>query len=104
MHFDFIHRTEKQTGIKCLYTNTDCLKNKLEEIETFCHEENIDIVAVTETLSKKAENDENFNLPGYIPFPSNEGRGVCMFIKDKYKPVEMKNINKVFEPVRLRQQ
>ena len=52
--------TEKHGGIKCLYTNADSVLNKLTELEAYIEKENIDIVAITETLCKNPADD-------YIP-------------------------------------
>ena len=52
-HFDFVHRVDEQVGLRCLYTNTDRLQNKLTELETFCIENKIDLIAITETLPKE---------------------------------------------------
>ena len=72
----------EEHDIKCLYTNTDCLRNKLEEIEVFCNENKIDIVAITETQLKNRDSDDNFILPGFVPFQSDKGRGVALFIRE----------------------
>ena len=38
--------------LKCMYTNTDSLTNKLEELELFLHTHNVDMAAITETKPK----------------------------------------------------
>ena len=84
-HFDIIHRVEKHNGLRCMYTNTDQLQNKLFELETFCAEHKIDLVAITETLPKQNVPDKDcikFNLNGYQTLQNNSGRGVCIFYKD----------------------
>ena len=77
---------EKHLGIKSLYTNTDYLPNKLEEIETFVHKNNIQVIALVETLDKRIPNDEhaniNFILPGFKSFHNHHGRGLCLFVKE----------------------
>ena len=44
LHFDHsdIH-SEKNPSLKCMYTNTDSLSNKLEELELFLHTHNVEI-------------------------------------------------------------
>ena len=68
-------------NLKCMYTNTDCLTNKLDELELFLQTEKIDVAAITETLPKNKPNDEKLNfdsVPGYKCLDSQNGRGVCM--------------------------
>ena len=43
----------KVDGIECLYTNTDVLNNKLEEIMVFIDKRNIHFIAITEIMPKK---------------------------------------------------
>ena len=76
-------------GLKCLYTNTDFLKNKLDLIEIYAHANNIDIIAITEIndkfATKEEVNDTNFFLPGYTSFQNNSGRGVLLLIREGIK-------------------
>ena len=89
LHDDLIQEVEKQKGLNCIYTNTDCLHNKLEELETFVHDNNIYIIAINEFLPKNTvnedhiENDERFYLPGFKYIENPKNRGVCLFIKNK---------------------
>ena len=75
-----------------MYTNTDQLQNKLSELENFCEEHKIDLVAITETLPKTNSHDNEsikFILDGYIPLQNNFGRGVCIFYKDSLTVTEI---------------
>ena len=40
-----------------MYTNTDVLHNKLEELQTLADNQNTDIIAITETLLKNMPTD-----------------------------------------------
>ena len=52
-HFDSsVLSVEKPTGVRCLSTNTDCLPNKIDEIEHFLKDEKIDIAILAETIPK----------------------------------------------------
>ena len=48
-HSDLFHAFEKQQGLKCMYTNTDTLTNKMEELEIQLYKNDIDLVAICET-------------------------------------------------------
>ena len=99
------HPTDKSletnsNGIKCLYTNTDQLVNKLEEVILFVKENNVHIIAINETLPKSCSSDVSpaFIIPGYECFPDNEGRGVCVFVKDIYETKRISDIEDLFHP------
>ena len=92
---------EKQLGLKILYTNTDYLPNKLEEIETFVHQNNIDIVALVETLDKRIpvieQTNINFILPGFTTFQKNQGRGLCLFVKENLSVNRLEDLENLFD-------
>ena len=80
-------KIEKCNGIKVMYTNADMLHNKLNEIEQIALSENLDIIAITETLLKKMPLDSKpedfiFKIKGYITINNHNGRGLCLFIKE----------------------
>ena len=88
-------------SLKCMYTNTDALTNKLEELELFLHSEKIDIVAITETIPKNHSSDEKFNfdsLQGYTCIDCQEGRGVCLFIKSSLQVTRCSDFEGLFSP------
>ena len=75
----------KSSGINVMYTNADMLHNKLEEIETIANNENLDMIAVTETLLKNMPSDVKpedfvFNIKGYNTVYNYKGRGLCLFV------------------------
>ena len=89
-------------GIQCLYTNTDVLNNKLEEIMTFVDTRNIKIIAITEILPKNRGNDVDFKpdyvIPGFVCLTNYEGRGVALFIRENIDYVHLKEYDEIFSP------
>ena len=100
-HFDSASAGKSTTGIKCISTNTDTLTNKMEELETFIHENNIDIVAVSETLPKNTQEDKDnfvFTIPGYKVVNKPIGRGICMFVKEHLDFINLTEAENIFSP------
>ena len=86
-------------GVKCLYTNTDVLNNKLEEMQIFVEKEKIQFVAITETLSKTGvECEEIFILPGFECVSCCSGRGVALFIKKGVEYCKLSDYEHIFSP------
>ena len=86
--------SDSQQNLKCLYTNTDQLQNKLLELESFCIDNKIDIISITETLPKDNNIDKEnikFVLNGYSCIQINNGRGVCLFYKDSLTVTQIPN-------------
>ena len=82
---DFSQNFEKHDGLNCLFTNTDTLTNKLTELQNFCSENKIDIIAICESLPKNNNFDKQdikFVLEGYASLQNNTGRGVVIFYKE----------------------
>ena len=78
---------ENSNGINILYTNTDVLHNKLDELETIALKENADVIAITETLLKNMPphvqpEDFKFKIKGFTTIHNYNGRGLCLFIKE----------------------
>ena len=51
-----LHVSSGSSGIKCMYTNTDQLTNKLEEVILFVKDHDVDVIAINETLPKNSSN------------------------------------------------
>ena len=84
-----------------MYTNTDCLTNKLDELELFLQTEDIDIAAICETMPKNKPVDEtlNFNkISGYKCLENQSGRGVCLFLKDSLQYTRILEYEELFSP------
>ena len=74
-----------ENGINCLYTNTDVLHNKIDELQTYIKENKIEIIAITETLPKDvAGEDYNpiFLIDGFNSYSNHDGRGVVIFVNN----------------------
>ena len=70
-----------------MYTNTDVLHNKLDELEHIATQEKADIIAITETLLKNMPSDTKpedfvFKIRGYNSILNYNGRGLCFFIRE----------------------
>ena len=82
-------KSRVSSSLKCLYTNADFLHNKIELIEIYAQNNNVDVIAITEIHDKFANKDQKlmtkFSLPGFNSFQVNEGRGVLLLVKDKLK-------------------
>ena len=88
-------------SLHCMYTNSDSMPNKMEELEHFLHDQNVDIAAITETIPKNCSQDEVLNLdtlPGYKCIHNQSGRGVCIYIKDSLNFTRCHELEKLFEP------
>ena len=81
----------EQDGLRCLYTNTDSLNNKIIEIQSYCCEHKIDLIFICETLPKQNYDKSNikFIIPGYSALQDNTGRGVALFYKDSLSVTEI---------------
>ena len=90
-----------EKSLKVIYTNTDQLTNKIDEVSLFLNENNIDIFCVCEDLPKKpGHNISSFIIQGYTCYPCLDGRGVCLFVKNGINTtiVELIQIQNVFKP------
>ena len=83
-------------------TNTDTLNNKLELLQELLFSESIDVVAISETHYKNANEEEKtttkFVIPGYQCLQNDSGRGVCLFIKNCYKISTNPEYESIFNP------
>ena len=104
LHSDLsVPRAESHKGVKCLSTNTDCLPNKLIELENFLNFESIDIACIVETIPKKCPSEEirklKFDIPGYQCINNTIGRGVCMYVNNKFEIIErLHEFESLFQP------
>ena len=94
LHSDlFIHRAEKRCGLRCISTNTDCLHNKINEIEVFLGVNNIDVAVFVETLPKNISTKNqsvefNIVLQGYTCLTNFKGRGIFLYIKNEFEVIK----------------
>ena len=92
-----------ETSIKCVYTNVDCITNKIDEIELYLKSNDIDVAAITETLPKNTYQDievikASIIIPGYTCEPNHLGRGICLFVKDHIQINRYPELEKMFNP------
>ena len=91
-----------QWGLKCLYSNTDQLLNKIEDLKTIIAKDNPDIMLFTEVIPKAQKNEiyeTQMKILGYETHcnfkftEKNLGasgmRGVAIYIKDDIKSDEV---------------
>ncbi len=104
-----IGKPDNYTGkpLKCMYTNADSLKNKLNEFTTRVLDCNPDIICITEVKPKNMKDnltESEFSLKekGYNMFPlnieNNIGRGMLVFTKSSLQAVRI-HISGNFEEV-----
>ena len=92
--------------IKCIYSNVDCLTNKIDELSLYLNKHQIDVAFITETNPKNNTNtgDDNRNknlniiIEGYKCEECPSGRGVCIFYKDNIEIFRHENIDSIFKP------
>ena len=91
-----LHKLE---NVNCIYTNADCLTNKISELRLQVKNHNPQIVGITEVKPKNFRyqlSNSEIALEGYELFGSNlqnkTGRGVCIYIQTTLQanPVEFK--------------
>jgi len=85
-----------------MYTNTDVLHNKLEELELIAIQEKADIIAITETLLKNMPADTKpedfvFKIKGYNSILNYNGRGLCFFLKENIEFIHILDYESYFK-------
>ena len=83
--------------LSCMYTNSDSLINKFDELKDRIKEENPDIIGITEVLPKNSRyivEKSELNMEEYdiFPesFPRNSNRGVLLYVRKNLKATELK--------------
>ena len=74
--------------LKMFYTNADSLRNKLHELKATAHNEDLDIICITETLPKTNRTLDmggNLNIDSYTNYDVCSGRGITLFIHERLK-------------------
>ena len=85
-----------------MYTNTDVLHNKLDELESIALKEKVDIIGITETLLKNMPADTKpedfvFKIRGYNSIINYNGRGLCFFIKENIEFIHILDYESYFK-------
>ncbi|KAK4811256.1 hypothetical protein QYF61_022153 [Mycteria americana] len=78
--------------LKCLYTNAHSMGNKQEELEAIVHQENYDMVAITETWWGDSHN-WSAAMDGYKLFRRDRrgrrGGGVALYVRESLDSLEL---------------
>nr|XP_054763699.1 titin homolog [Lytechinus pictus] len=92
--FDGVHRKAGVDSIighlKLLYTNSDCLLNKLDELSLLLEQCTADIIVICECLPKNYDikpTMQNYQLEDYVQFSNidkEDVRGVLLYVHKRY--------------------
>ncbi|KAK4810586.1 hypothetical protein QYF61_007323 [Mycteria americana] len=84
--------TRTAAQLKCLYTNARSMGNKQEELEAIVHQENYDMVAITETWWDDSHN-WSAAIDGYKLFKRDRqgrrGGGVALYVRECLDSLEL---------------
>ncbi|KAK4806205.1 hypothetical protein QYF61_001128 [Mycteria americana] len=84
--------TRMTAQLKCLYTNARSMGNKQEELEAIVHQENYDMVAITETWWGDSHN-WSAAMDGYKLFRRDRrgrrGGGVALYVRESLDSLEL---------------
>ncbi len=89
-HVDEIH------NLTCMYTNADGIVNKRRELEANIEIIKPDIIAITEVYPKNVASEiekSELELDSYDCFLKPGGRGVCIYIKKKFKAIPVTDLS-----------
>ena len=80
--------------VSIFYVNAQSLLGHKYELELFIHEQNIDILCVTETWLHHYIKDALVNIPSYSVYRKDYGKGggVCLYVKNTLMVTEL-NLN-----------
>ncbi|KAK4806238.1 LOW QUALITY PROTEIN: hypothetical protein QYF61_013382 [Mycteria americana] len=88
----YMKETRTTAQLKCLYTNARSMGNKQEELEAIVHQENYDMVAITETWWGDSHN-WSAAMDGYKLFRRDRrgrrGGGVALYIRECLDSLEL---------------
>ncbi|KAK4815429.1 hypothetical protein QYF61_002644 [Mycteria americana] len=91
--------------LKCLYTNARSMGNKQEEFEAIVHQENYDMVAITETWWDDSHN-WSAAMDGYKHFRRDgrgrRGGGVALYVRECLDSLELDDGDDSVEFLRVR--
>ena len=80
--------------IKCVYTNAQCLTNKLAELNDICSKFSPDLIAVTETWFQSHMADVEFSIPNMTLLRrdrSRKGGGVALYYNQRFQCTELQD-------------
>lgn len=86
--------TRLNNNIKCMYVNARSIMNKRDELELYLKEEQIELLAITETWLHENISNNEINFNGYnllrkdrIHINKKKGGGVAFFVKNELDAV-----------------
>ena len=95
-------------SLKCMYFNARSLVNKIEELELYIKEEELDIIAVTETWLTEEILTSEYSVQGYTlirrdrkDLLKSKGGGVAFYVKDDINVLERDDIKEKHFPETL---
>ena len=82
-----------------MYTNTDTLTNKINELNFLIKERDYDVLAIAEIFPKTPNCPrDNFVFSGYQVESKKEGRGVCLMVRDNIEYHPLEDVEDLFQP------
>ena len=85
---------DNNNKLQCVYMNARSIVNKMKELELTVREENLDLVAITETWLNDKITDEEISIEGYTlirndrkDINKHRGGGVALYIKNELNPI-----------------
>ena len=103
-----ITKTETNNKLSCMYFNARSIVNKLDELEIYTKEEELDIIGVTETWLTDEILTSEFSLEGYTllrkdrnDVAKTRGGGVALYVKNEINIIERDDINAQLFPESL---
>ena len=87
-----VNKLKVSDQIKCIYTNADCLMNKLQELKETVNDQSPHIIAITEVKPKNARykaTETELKIQGYEIFfsPPGSNRGCVIYVKSSLNPI-----------------
>ena len=92
-----------ETKAKCVYTNADQLRNKMNELDILVAQENPDFIFITEVLPKSTCTEIScssvlYYINGYEAFPSQDGgRGVLIYARSGLNVSVNERLNSLYQ-------
>lgn len=96
---DAIKGSENKNKLSCMYFNARSIMNKLDELELYVRDENLDIVGITETWLTASVLSSEVSIEGYTLLRKDRndanktrGGGVALYINDEITIVEREDL------------
>ena len=88
---------DQEQGLRIMYTNARSIVNKIDELKSFVHTSEFDIICITEAWTNSNISNHYLNIPGFqiisrldrIDTQNGRGGGIIIYIKDHLKANEI---------------